>query len=124
MSMIDLQNFNFTTNLGEYSYCGNIKAGITSKKELLEKIALELHFPDYYGVNWDALEECLHDLEWVPKGRIVINHADLPLGQNKNELHTYLEILSESVDFFKNHKDRSLAIYFPINSKEILSGMK
>jgi len=31
---------------------------------LLAKIGEALHFPDWYGRNWDALADCLSDLSW------------------------------------------------------------
>ncbi|HUQ24790.1 MAG TPA: barstar family protein [Burkholderiales bacterium] len=30
----------------------------------LRAIAKALHFPDWFGGNWDALEDCLGDLSW------------------------------------------------------------
>ena len=50
---------------------------LANKQDLLFEIGRALNFPDYYGANWDALEECLLDLSWRD-GPIclLINHAE------------------------------------------------
>lgn len=45
---------------------------VRSKKSFLRRLARDLHFPPYFGENWDALEECLHDLSWAPAPGYVI----------------------------------------------------
>jgi hypothetical protein len=44
-------------------------ADVTSKRAFLERCAKVMSFPDYFGNNWDALSECIRDLEWLPPAR-------------------------------------------------------
>jgi hypothetical protein len=39
---------------------------------LFDEIAAACQFPDYFGENWNALRDCLADLEWMPAERYVI----------------------------------------------------
>jgi RNAse (barnase) inhibitor barstar len=50
---------------------------LTDKDSLLEALGWALEFPDYFGANWDALEECLTDMSWRA-GPITLHiaHAD------------------------------------------------
>ena len=41
-------------------------AGCRGKTDLLQRIATALAFPKTFGINWDALADCLGDLEWLP----------------------------------------------------------
>ena len=65
---------------------------------LLAEFARALDFPDYFGHNWDGLEECLTDLEWLPaKGYIVlITDAAHVLSNDDTEYETFLEILCDA----------------------------
>jgi hypothetical protein len=40
--------------------------GASSKAEVIARLAAALHFPDWFGHNWDALSDCLSDLGWLP----------------------------------------------------------
>ena len=65
---------------------------------LLSECARALDFPDYFGHNWDALEECLADLEWLPaKGYILlITDAAQVLPDDEEEYETFLEVLRDA----------------------------
>ncbi len=69
-----------------------------TSSSLLGEFARALSFPEYFGHNWDALEECLADLEWLPaKGYILLitdAHAVLP--DDEEEYETLLEVLSDA----------------------------
>lgn len=41
-------------------------AGVRTDTDFLSVVASAMKFPDYFGNNWDALDECLMDLEWLP----------------------------------------------------------
>ena len=46
--------------------------GASDKSALLRTIASALGFPDWFGENWDALEDCLTDLSWRGAGGHVL----------------------------------------------------
>ena len=70
-----------------------VPSGIRSKEKLLGIFAKQLQFPGYFGWNWDAFEECLRDLSWLPDQQlIVVVHESLPFGETENR-ETYLAIL-------------------------------
>ena len=57
-------------------------AGARTKDELLRHVARDLRFPDWFGHNWDALADCLADLNWLesaPGRVIVLAHCDARL---------------------------------------------
>lgn len=47
-------------------------SGTQDKQALMQRIAAALHFPDWFGANWDALEDCLGDLSWSRAGGHVL----------------------------------------------------
>ena len=67
---------------------------LEGKAGLLEALGWALEFPDYYGANWDALEECLLDMSWR-EGPIAlyIRHAD---ALAPDLLGTLLEICADA----------------------------
>ncbi len=58
-------------------------AGVADKSTLLAHFARTLRFPEHFGANWDALEDCLTDLAWdSAQGYVLLlEHADALFGQ-------------------------------------------
>ena len=70
-----------------------IPSTVRSKEKLLGVLSQSLRFPNYFGWNWDALEECLQDLSWLPANlQIAIVHEALPFGAGENR-QVYCDIL-------------------------------
>ena len=51
---------------------------VATDADLLARMAKAMQFPPYFGQNWDALDECLADMTWLPaKGYVlVLDQAD------------------------------------------------
>lgn len=50
-------------------------AEVRTDKDLFAVVSAALHFPDYFGNNWDALDECLGDMDWLPSdGYLLLLH--------------------------------------------------
>ena len=67
----------------------------STKRELLAEFARVLEFPRDSGRNWDALEELLADLEWLPaKGYLLIlTHADALLDADPEDYETFVDVM-------------------------------
>jgi len=65
---------------------------------LFAEVAEALEFPDYFGHNWDALEECLADFEWLPaKGYVLCyTNAESILPDDEEDFATFLEVMSDA----------------------------
>lgn len=74
--------------------------GLKDKASLLTAIGHALDFPDYYGANWDALEECLNDMSWR-EGPIAlhIDHAD---ALDPELLHNLMDIYTDAADAWRD----------------------
>ncbi|MBW4470165.1 MAG: barstar family protein [Stenomitos rutilans HA7619-LM2] len=88
-------------------------AGISNKAEFLHAIATALSFPDYFGQNWDALEDCLTDLDWLEGDRLVLlyDQPDRFAQADSSEWLVALDILRSTVDYWLTN-DRAFSVFF------------
>ncbi len=75
---------------------------VRSKQELLDAVARELAFPDWFGANWDALEDCLTDLSWcVASGYVLIlANAGRFAAAEPEEFETALEVFDGAAEYW------------------------
>ena len=76
---------------------------IERKEQLLNHVATVLRFPNHFGQNWDALEECLTDLEGVDGDGYLIyfDHIDGLLSAHPDQFATFVEIVRDAVESWK-----------------------
>ncbi|MCE0540199.1 barstar family protein [Kineosporia rhizophila] len=56
-----------------------------TRQGLFDEFSAALQFPWYFGENWDALGDCLADLDWIPQQTghvLMIKEPELVLGQD------------------------------------------
>jgi hypothetical protein len=87
-----------------------VPAHIAGKAELLTFLSHALSLPGYFGHNWDALEECLGDLD---RQKTILVHRDIPLASAPTEQRLYLQILASVA----RDSDR-LQVVFPESFRE------
>jgi hypothetical protein len=71
-----------------------------TKAGLLGEFASRFEFPGYFGFNWDALDECLTDLSWLPSRAytVAIENARLLLDsepESENRLRLFAHLIED-----------------------------
>ncbi|WIG55175.1 MAG: Barstar, ribonuclease (Barnase) inhibitor [Rhodanobacteraceae bacterium] len=79
-------------------------AGCHAKDDLLQRIAASLAFPETFGANWDALADCLGDLEWLPDagGYVwLFDHAGDLRDAAENDFDMLCDVLDDACRHWK-----------------------
>jgi RNAse (barnase) inhibitor barstar len=64
---------------------------------LFDELAAAFQFPSYFGENWNALNDCLTDLAWLPGDVYVLlieRAGDLLASESPQEFQTCSEVLA------------------------------
>ncbi len=102
----DLKNKGYFIAIIDGAKCKDLKSSIAT-------IAVAFKFPDYYGENLDAFDECINDLEWLDESNyaIVIQNANLFMDgdtkDNKLYLMNWLNEVSNEWAGLSNYKNEA-----------------
>ncbi|MDO6385012.1 barstar family protein [Uliginosibacterium sp. 31-12] len=80
----------------------------TDTTKLHHVLARALHFPDWYGHNWDALADCLSDMSWDEANTYVLalQRAEPLQTADPESFNTLVEILEDAVQVWHEQKIR------------------
>jgi len=73
---------------------------VVGKDALFDRFAAALAFPEWFGANWDALQDCLSDLSWR-EGRgqlLVIDGFEALQAASPDDCDVLLDVLAESAN--------------------------
>lgn len=91
----------FVVRLGE---------SIRGREDLFREFVRQLQFPGYFGWNWDAFEECLRDLSWLPvNARVrIIDEGGALNAESKEAWETCRSILQDVAEAWRSRGERTV----------------
>ena len=76
---------------------------IKTKKELFDTFKDSLSFPDYFGYNFDALNDCMTDLSWlIGVDKIIVTVNSDVLIDSLKDRKLLKDILDNCQDYWEN----------------------
>jgi RNAse (barnase) inhibitor barstar len=79
---------------------------ITNKPDFLAKIAVTMNFPDYFGKNWDALQDCITDIDCCEDFQylIVYDHWQNFANNNPKDWQILNDIFLEAIAYWEERQ--------------------
>ena len=80
--------------------------GVADKDALLQRFAASLAFPEWFGANWDALEDCLTDFTWhEAAGYALLLHGADGLAQRcPDDYGVLIDVLGASAQYWRERR--------------------
>ena len=79
-----------------------------AKPTLLKNLAKALSFPDWFGENWDALEDCLSDLSWSDASGHVLLFEGADAGDDFGVL---VDVLQSAAEYWAGRNRPFFAVF-------------
>jgi len=81
---------------------------LDAEGDLFGAMARALSFPDWFGANWDALEDCLSDLSWRSAAGHVLVLRAYPQG---DALGLLIDVLRATAEYWAGRKRPFVAVF-------------
>ncbi len=84
--------------------------GAADKAALMERVASALEFPQWFGRNWDALEDCLGDLSWFEaEGHVLLIEG--AHGLPRDEHGVFADVLAAAAAYWAERRRPFFAVF-------------
>jgi RNAse (barnase) inhibitor barstar len=77
---------------------------VRDKKDFLARVARALSFPNWFGANWDALNDCLRDLDWLPMKNgyvLILEQGEFFAARHSQEFDDAKAVLGAAAEYWK-----------------------
>ena len=76
---------------------------VHDKQEFTGLVAQALAFPEWFGGNWDAFEDCLTDMSWreAPGYMLLLEHSKHFGAGHRHEFDTAIEVLDGAATWWQ-----------------------
>lgn len=85
-----------------------LRIAYADKPVLIRNMGAALRFPDWCGANWDALEDCLSDLSWLPASGYVLVFEGASPG---DDLGVLVDVLRSAAEWWAGRGKPFLAVF-------------
>lgn len=92
---------------------------ITSEEQLFSELNNRFKFPEYFGFNWNAVNDCLRDLHWIEHKNIALVHDELPEIE-PTILKIYLQTLQGIMQDWKDDEIHCFEVVFPLQAEKLV----
>jgi hypothetical protein len=83
---------------------------ITGKTTFMRDIAAALGFPQWFGENWDALEDCLVDLSWcAAEGHVLVFEGFQVMSEE--DVGLLIDVLISAAEFWAEQGRPFFAVF-------------
>ena len=103
-------------------FIAHMSEDVSTEEALFRDLKDKLHFPHYFGFNWNSVWDCLRDMSWITERGVIIVHKELPFVDD-SILKAYIKLLVDASLDWKPGEAHFLKIYFSERDRAKIGNM-